>query len=247
MQERFINAGIAAGYIDGFTDKTEQDQTLRAFARGDIRVLWSVAKLIAGVDFDVGCIIDAAPTASEIRHVQKYGRARGQKRHLGDAEGRAIIIDHAGNTNELGFVTDIHHDQFVTGKPSEKADREKKERLPKPCKKCDYMIPVGVTVCPSCGTERALPPLMQTVEGDLQEVRKSPVTMADKQRFWSMALWLDDQRERKGKLALGLYKGRFGVWPRGLDDCTLPPDQAFYNYEKSRRIAFAKSKGVFKR
>jgi superfamily II DNA or RNA helicase len=123
MQERFQNAGIAAGYIDGYTDDIEEAKTLRDFKDGNIKVLWSVQKLIAGVDLDIGCIIDAAPTMSEIRLVQKYGRGRGQKRHLGDSEGRVIVIDHAGNTNELGFVTDIHHEKFVSGKPTEAETR----------------------------------------------------------------------------------------------------------------------------
>jgi hypothetical protein len=81
---------------------------------------------------------------------------------------------------------------------------------------------------------------MQTVEGELKEVRKTVDSMADKQKFWSMALWLDDERKRAGKLAKGLYKGKFGVWPRGLSDMPMRPDAAFYNYEKSRRIAWAK-------
>jgi hypothetical protein len=65
-------------------------------------------------------------------------------------------------------------------------------------------------------------------------------TKQQKQRFWSMALWLDMERQKGGKLAKGLYKGRFGDWPKGLIDQPAYPDQAFWNYERASRIAYAK-------
>jgi hypothetical protein len=43
-----------------------------------------------------------------------------------------------------------------------------------------------------------------------------------------------------GRLAKGLYKGRFGVWPVSLSDARRRPDQAFWNYEKASRIRYAK-------
>ena len=54
-----------------------------------------------------------------------------------------------------------------------------------------------------------------------------------------MALWLDARRNKGGKLAKGLYEGMFDKWPQGLDDFPMAPDTAFFNYEKSRRIAYA--------
>jgi hypothetical protein len=99
-------------------------------------------------------------------------------------------------------------------------------------------------VCPSCGHERRPSGKVETAEGDLVEItgRKVAATMADKQRFWSMALWLDRERGRGGKLAKGLYRGKFDVWPKGLKDTPVAPDTAFLNYERSRRIAYAKRK-----
>lgn len=244
MQARFEKAGIASGYIDGFTDTIEQALTLRDFKAGKTKVLWSVQKLIAGVDLDVGCIIDCAPTRSEIRHVQKIGRARGIKAHLGDSEGRPIIIDHAGNSLALGLVTEIVHNDFVKGKRTEKEEAERKERLPKACKACDFMIPVAAKVCPNCGAEKAMPPPRETVDGELTELTRGGKvgdTKADKQRFYSMALMFGASKHWPDKRVAGMYRGRFGVWPKGLDDDWLQPDQAFLNYEKSQRIRYAKS------
>jgi hypothetical protein len=75
-----------------------------------------------------------------------------------------------------------------------------------------------------------------------KKAKTEKATRDEKQRFWSMAKSLDAKRGRGGKLALGLYKGKFGVWPRGLEDTLLEPDRAFMNYEHSRRIAYAKRK-----
>jgi hypothetical protein len=85
---------------------------------------------------------------------------------------------------------------------------------------------------------------VEAADGDLVEItgRKAKATKAKKQQFWSMALWIDRERNKGGRLAKALYKGKFEVWPRGLDDTPIVPDQAFRSYQKSRRIAYAKSK-----
>ena len=56
-----------------------------------------------------------------------------------------------------------------------------------------------------------------------------------------MALWLDAERGKGGRLANGLFKGKFGKWPDRLYPAPIPPDAAFLSYERSRRIAYAKS------
>jgi hypothetical protein len=83
------------------------------------------------------------------------------------------------------------------------------------------------------------------VDGELVELtgKTKPPTKQEKQEFWSMALHVDHNRGKGGKLAKALYKGKFGVWPQGLENRMKHPDQAFYNYEKSRRIAYAKKMG----
>ena len=83
--ERFVEAGVAAEYIDGETphgdDSEEPDpegQTRRdMFARfesGETKILVSIGVLTTGFDADVRCIIDAQPTKSRILFVQKIGR-----------------------------------------------------------------------------------------------------------------------------------------------------------------------------
>jgi DNA repair protein RadD len=236
LQYEFIHHGIAAGYIDCNTDRLTREKLARDFKAGEIRVACSCRTLTTGIDWPVSCIVDAAPTRSEMLHVQKIGR--GLRVNAGTED--CLILDHAGNSLRLGLVTDIHHALLDDGTKREASEpSEATEKLPKPCPKCEVLF-IG-KVCPACGHERK-PPTVEAEEGELVQItgKQKAYTMAEKQVFWSMALWLDDERQRGGKLAKGLYKGKFGVWPQGLSHQRKAPDMAFFNYEKSRRIAYAK-------
>lgn len=237
IQAEFLRAGVSAGYCDAFTDLAERARLRRQFLSGEVRVACSVRTLTTGVDWPVSCIIDAAPTRSDQLHVQKIGR--GLRVNPGTED--LIVLDHAGNSLRLGLVTDIRHRTFVPAvKGKAAASRKPAEKLPKACGQCG-VLSAGV-VCPSCGHERKPSGRVETVDGDLVQIsgRKAAPTMAEKQRFWAMALWLDRERGKGGRLAKGLYKGKYGVWPRGLSDVPMAPDAAFVRYEHSRRIAYAK-------
>jgi DNA repair protein RadD len=234
LQAEFEAVGVSAGYCDAFTDPVEMALLERRFRSGEIRIMCSCRKMTTGIDWPVSCIIDAMPTKSEMLHVQKIGR--GLRVNSGTED--CLILDHAGNSLRLGLVTDIHHTELDK---TEKGKQERKpvaEKLPKECANCGALVN-GLT-CPFCGHERKPQPGIETVNGELVEIGKKHIpTKAEKQAFWSMALHLDHNRGKGGKLALALYKGKFGVWPRGLEDRMMHPDPAFYNYEKSRRIARA--------
>jgi superfamily II DNA or RNA helicase len=238
LQASFGRAGISAGYVDANTDMVERARLNRQFREGDVRVICSVRTMTTGVDLPVSCIIDAAPTKSEILHVQKIGR--GLRVNPGTEDCK--ILDHAGNSLRLGLVTDIGHLTLDKTAKGEKQERKASaEKLPKPCSVCG-VLHVGM-LCPACGHERKPVSGVEAADGNLVQLsgRQIAPTMAEKQAFWAMALHLDRERQRGGKLAKGMYKGKFGVWPKGLIDHPRPPDQAFMNYEKSRRIAYAKA------
>jgi DNA repair protein RadD len=233
----FQRHGVASAYVDAFTDMAERSHINGQFRAGDIRVICSVRTMTTGVDLPVSCIIDAAPTRSEMLHVQKIGR--GLRVNPGTED--CLILDHAGNSIRLGLVTDIFHDTLSIKDRAEKGEKKPdEEKLPKPCSECGELH-TGMT-CPTCGHERRPSGRVETKEGGLVQIAggQKRATIEEKQAFWSMALWLDNERGRGGKLAKGMFRGKFGVWPNRLVDTPLPPNRAFLNYDKSRRIAYAK-------
>ncbi|MBK5927087.1 DEAD/DEAH box helicase [Rhodobaculum claviforme] len=237
LQAEFERHGIAAGYVDAMTDRVERDLINRRFRTGDICVICSVRTMTTGVDLPVSCIIDAAPTRSEMLHVQKIGR--GLRVNPGTED--CLILDHAGNSLRLGLVTDISRADLDTTAPGEKAKREAKaEKLPKPCVSCGTLH--AGRVCPTCSHERRPAANVETAEGELVQIsgKRSAPTKAEKQAFWSMALWLQQARGWSAGRTAHLYRDKFRVWPRGLRNVTEQPDQAFMSFERSRRIAYAK-------
>lgn len=70
--------------------------------------------------------------------------------------------------------------------------------------------------------------------------KRPPPTFVEKQRFFGMALWIDHDRGKAGRLAKSLYRSKFGVWPQGLRCDPIFPDRAFLNYEKALRVAYTK-------
>lgn len=237
LRGEFERHGVSAEYVDAMTDTVERSRINRRFRAGDVRVICSVRTMTTGVDLPVSCIIDAAPTMSEMLHVQKIGRGLRINPGTEDCE----IFDHAGNSLRLGLVTDIHHERLDTtppGKPKPRLPRT--EKLPTECSKC-AVLHTGC-ICPSCGNERIPQANVEVKDGGLVAItgKVAVPTKADKQRFYSMALSLARMRGKQQKFAAGLFKGRFGTWPRGLDEVITAPDAAFLNWEKSRRIAWAK-------
>lgn len=237
LHEEFESAGVASLYIDSYTDMVERAAIERRFRDGEVRVVCSVRTLTTGVDWPVSCIVDAAPTKSEMLHVQKIGR--GLRINPGTED--LLVLDHAGNSLSLGLVTDIAWEGLDDGKPN--AARQKpRKKLPKPCSKCTVLF-TG-TLCPNCGHQRQPIANVEEVEGKLVEITGSGTqpTKADKQKFYSMALWVERERNYKPGWRNFLHFERFKAWPKGLKDEPRAPDNAFLNFVKSRQIAYAKRK-----
>lgn len=243
LQAEFAEAGVPMGYCDANVDLVERKVLFDRVARGDLAGIVNIGTLTTGVDADIRCVVLARPTKSEMLFVQMIGRA------LRTAPGKshALILDHADNHARLGFVTDIHHPALLAGSEKNKTRKEKGEPLPKECNGCGALKPAKVRECPHCGFIPERQSDIEVEDGELIELTRDGKPKGarpeDKQKFWSMACHVDRSRSKGGKLAKALYRAKFGVWPRGLSDELIEPDLTFLAYEKSRRIAYAKSKG----
>ena len=239
IHHAFERAGVASAYVDGNTDSIEREVIGRLFRAGEIRVICSVRTMTTGVDLPVSCIIDAAPTKSEMLHVQKVGR--GLRVNPGTED--LIILDHAGNSLRLGLVTDIHHGVLDKAKPGEKQERKPTaEKLPKECANCATLH--AGRICPACGHERKPVAGVDTAEGELVAIsgKKKAATNEEKQAWYSALLTIASERRRSKGWVSNTYREKFGVWPRNLDEVRGPAGQDVRNFVKSKDIAFAKSK-----
>lgn len=240
MQAEFEAAGVAAGYCDAFTDTVERKILERDFRSGAVKVACSVRTLTTGIDWPVSCIIDAAPTKSEMLHVQKIGR--GLRINPGTED--LLVLDHAGNSLRLGLVTDIGQEHLDKTSPGEKQERKTAEKLPKECAMC-AALHTGL-VCPFCGHERKPVSGVETVDGELVEITgkaKAP-TKADKQAWWAGIKTIQKAKGRSDGWASHTYRDKFGVWPKGLDDTPGQATVEMWNFVKAKDIRFAKRRAV---
>lgn len=83
--------------------KRESDEIIAAYKAGNVRCIVNANKLTTGFDHPpIDFIVDAAPTCSPGRHVQKYGR--GTRPHVSKIN--TLVGDFAGNTRRNGPIND---------------------------------------------------------------------------------------------------------------------------------------------
>lgn len=101
--DQFNRAGISAIHVDGETDSFTRDGAIKAFERGDIRVLSNVNLFGEGFDLpSIEIVILLRPTQSLSFYLQSVGRALRPSPN----KTQAIILDHAGNVERHGLPCD---------------------------------------------------------------------------------------------------------------------------------------------
>lgn len=241
IAEQFHMAGIRAAHLDSHTESRDRWNMIQAFKRGEIEVLSSVGILSKGFDYPAAsCAIMARPTKSLMLYIQQAGRV------LRTAEGKhdAIILDHAGNTERHGFVTDSLPTVLDDGTRKDKKATERKEPLPKKCSKCHFVK--STHQCPNCGFK---PERQNTVEesgGVLVEVTgKKRLLTQDKARLFAELRTIADARGwSEGRLS-HVFRDITGVWPNKYRyHPPLPPSVETLTMVQHLAIRWAKSKGM---
>ena len=245
IEQRFKEAGVAAEYMDAFTDIEDRDEIIKRFGNGDTRVICNVGVLTTGFDADVRCIILARPTKSEILYTQMIGRG------LRNAPGKdhCLILDHSDTTLRLGFVTDIHCDELDDG-TVRRAAKVKAAPLPKECSECHFLKPPKSLKCPACGHQPKPRNGVVIEDGELLELtrdkkmRVHDMDPAVMQRWFGELLRHADLRGYRNGWAFYAFQDKFKVKPpRWLDakpSHMITPEVA--SWIKSRNIRKAKAK-----
>ena len=248
VEQRFREAGVASEYLDGETPHAAREAIFARFRSGTTKVIVNIDVLTAGFDADVRCVIDARPTKSEMRFVQAVGRGL----RTAPGKDRLLILDHAGNTQRLGFVDAIHYDVLDDGDPR-RAERRKAERMAadvRLCSKCAAAMLRGTLTCIECGYEEpAKTNVVETnaslVEFGTEAERRSTPTVFDQAEFYAELKGYAATRGYNPGWVAHKFREKFGSWPnapliRNVESTS--PSLKTENWIRSRQIAYAKSR-----
>jgi DNA repair protein RadD len=217
------------------------------FAKPDTNIHGLIATDILTRGFDVPDVmvgVSARPFSKSLSsHIQQMGRV------MRPFEGKefALWLDHSGNYLRFRDEWDeIYADgvKSLEGK-SEKAKKEptEKEKKESKCSACGHLWPSNADTCPSCGHVRQRRNLVDQVAGELVElVAGKKVAKDDKQMFYSEMLFIAQQRNYNPNWASHVYRDKFGVWPRNLQENPIPPSINTMKWITHRQIKFARRK-----
>jgi superfamily II DNA or RNA helicase len=234
---------ISISYKDSDTFKRD---VVEDFSRPDTEIHGLIATDILTKGFDVPDVligVSARPFSKSLSsHIQQMGRV--MRPHPGKEFG--VWLDHSGNY--LRFQEDWD-DVFENGVNSlddgkEKTKKEKTEREKKDakCPRCGALWRRSSDTCGHCGYIKERKSLLESIPGEMMELIASKAAKNDKQEFWSELQYKVKFSGWNPGRAAHVFKDKFGVWPRGLQDTVRPPSLATERFIKSRVIAYLKGK-----
>lgn len=161
-RDAFLAGGVVAEELDGNATPQHRQDVVRAFRRGEIRVLTSVDLFGEGFDLpELTASILLRPTQSLGLYMQQVGRC------LRTAPGKreAIILDHAGNIDRHGLPC-AERSWSLAGRPKRTGTAPTKT-----CGNCFAQVAAAVPACPCCGHKfEGEPREINEVEGRLVEL-----------------------------------------------------------------------------
>lgn len=250
LRDRLRAAGFAAEHIDGQTARKERDAIHERLTHGDLDVVTNANVYVEGTDLPVvSCIIDAQPTKSLGRYLQKAGR--GDRTSPGKVD--CVYLDHAGNVYEHGRVEAEREWRLAQGRePAVLMPQHVPGiRIERACHHCGKLF--AGPICPACGTERTRSAeLKDTLGGQLTSLAKPEAhaepTEAERQRWYQEALGQVRAWGKKDGMAAYAYQAKFGHLPP-YEWQHLPaeqPSDPVRSYLKSRLIRAAKRVKAYK-
>lgn len=198
----FQDSGISAAHVDGTTPTALRNQIYEQLAQAQILVLCSCQTLTEGFDCpSVSAIIMCRPTKSRALYFQQIGR--GLRLSPETDKRDCVVLDHAGNVSEFGFIEDLKEVNLFQGK-----DSKPKEAPTKICPECGAILYTFQMRC-KCGYRfpREIQLSIQALIQLLSEEDRKRLKDYHKlyQRAYQQAYapgWADSQ-----------FKDKYGYWP----------------------------------
>lgn len=206
--EEFRKAGVPSAHMDAYTKVEDRQEILKQHDSGEFLILSCCTLLDTGWDSpQTSCLIDASPTKSLIRHVQKYGRVM----RICEGKDHSIILDHAGNTLRHGFVEDIVPTTLHNGKEYIEKDlvKQDKEKKPVECVRC-HSIMVGMR-CPDCGFEVVIKKEVVVSPGELRELERAKDN--DMKEWYQMLAYHGKEKGYSEGWSAWKFKEKFKSFP----------------------------------
>ena len=227
LAQKFGERGYNFINISYRDDDEYKKEVIKEFSKPDTEIHGLIATDILTKGFDVSDVmigVSARPFSKSLSsHIQQMGRV--MRGHEGKEF--AVWLDHSGNYLRFreewdevfgGGVSEL--DDGAEKAKREPTEREKQEAK---CPACGALWPLNSDICKSCGHIRERKTKVETVAGELQEL-SGTMAREDKQTWWSMLNWyMRHQGWSKGRAA-NVYREKFGVWPRGLNDNPIVPN-----------------------
>jgi DNA repair protein RadD len=237
----FQKAGVDADHVSGYDTDERRKEILDKYKDGTIKVITNCEVLTKGFDQpDIEVGILARPTRSLSLHIQMCGRFI--RAH--DGKEKALILDHAGNIERLGFPDDDLPTTLDMGEPNTNSDtRQRDEPQPWNCPKCHHLVPERTRICPACGHAAVRPNGVQIEAGVLQKIERTG--MSQKQAVYSMLNCIRLDKGYKEGWVANQYKEIFGVWPRKMNRHTiLTPVPELREFLDKKRRNFLANKHI---
>jgi len=95
-------------------------------------------------------------------------------------------------------------------------------------------------MCKSCGHIRQRKTKVETVAGEMEELTGT-MARESKQLWWSMMNWYMKYNGWSKGRAANVYREKFGVWPRGLEDNPVMPNDTVSKFVKDGIDRYVKS------
>jgi superfamily II DNA or RNA helicase len=248
----FESRGVAASHIDGYMrDPLERETIIDDFRNGGTDVLCNVAVLTKGFDApECSCVVLARPTKSLMLHIQMIGRGL----RLADSKNDCLILDHAGNILRNGLPTDDLPAELDDGTLTKNLDRKQKDKTLKECACSSCGFVSTLHKCPACGFAPERREDVEVVNGELREIKASPIdakkrnrleTGQQKSDFYAGLLGYAKDRGYSSGWASHKYRERYGVWPNAYKGVgAQPPGPEVLGFIKHMNIRHAKSKAA---
>ncbi len=256
--DEFKKMGIKAEHIDAFTNKEERKKILDMFKNGEIKIVSSVDILSKGFDYPGAEVaIMARPTKSLTLYIQQAGRVLRISPETGKKS--CIILDHSGNTQSLGLVTDDTTNILCNGNKV-KSVASTKLKAPSKVVRCPSCSIIKTSyVCENCGFEFLPKNKTVSAEGYLIEIQNDEesfinpfydkrnakdIIIEDREKLYGQLKQHAINKDWKQGRAYYLYKELTGEEPtKKVNYAPLEqPSEQLLSYLKYMQIKKVKSK-----